>query len=425
MATRRELVQPLQLCLLAFVNYGLFYGLTVFLARTLDIKGFEIYNVAVATVMLLASLTTFGLEKYALRALTALFEKQNWDHARGYIWFSGWTILITSVAVGGLYSLVRYSTTVGSNRELWSVLIAVAFLPAAAMAQFFIELLAASGRVVRATFAYRLLLPVSIVLFVLVASRFAGGMTARLAVLGYGLGWLLIAMALYRWARHSVPAEIWTAAKTVELRAWLGRAAPFLVHSVMMTQFASLGIIGLEFAGRGERSVGLLAACMQSGSFIVLLATATNRYYSPRLSVMIERQDYQALAQGIRERLSWVGPVTLVYFLVMVLFGDEILGLYGPDFKQGHIALIWIAGGASIGVLFAMAPNYLKFIRRNDLVLGITVVGAIMNLGLILLLGPSHGATGAAIAYAVSLSGMSLGYVIFGLLSVRKRLKRT
>lgn len=421
---RQKLTQPLALCLLAFASYGLFYGLTIFLARTLDTEGFESYNVAVATLTLLASLTTLGLEKYALRALPAFFDRQDWDHGRGFVWFGWRAILATSVAVGVVYSVGRLSATAGDGAERWPVLMAMAFLPAAAVAQLFIEVLTASGRVVRATLAYRLVFPAAAGLFVLAASRLPGGLTAAAAVLGYGAGWLVMVVVLLRLAKRAVPAGIWTAAKKTSAGEWLRRSAPYLAHSVLMTQFASLGIIGLEFAGRGARSVALLAACMQTGSFIVLLATATNRLYSPQLSVMIERRDYESMARTIRERLRWVTPVTLAYFLIMLLFGDEILGLYGPQFREGHGALVWIAGGASIGVLFAMAPNYLKYIRRSDLVLGITVVAAAVNFGLILLLGPEHGATGAAIAYAVSLGGMSLAFLALGLRSVTSHLQR-
>jgi O-antigen/teichoic acid export membrane protein len=68
-------------------NYGLFYGLSVYLARTLDADGFEEYSVAVATVLMLASFATLGLEKFALRALPGYHEKRDWSHAFGFAAF--------------------------------------------------------------------------------------------------------------------------------------------------------------------------------------------------------------------------------------------------------------------------------------------------------------------------------------------------
>jgi len=91
--------------------------------------------------------------------------------------------------------------------------------------------------------------------------------------------------------------------------------------------------------------------------------------------------------------------------------------------EEGYVALVWIAGGSSISVLLAMAPVYLKFVRRNGVVLGITAIAAAVNFGLILMLGPAHGATGAAIAYAVSIGGMAIAFASTGILAVRRQLE--
>jgi O-antigen/teichoic acid export membrane protein len=420
----QKLKQPLQLCILALINWGLFYGLTVFLARTLDTRGFHDYSVAVATVTLLTSLASLGLEKYALRILPAAFERHDWAVAQGFLRFSFRSLLLASITVGLLYATVRLVLTERSVAELWPVLAGVSVVPAVAMVQLQIEVLAATGRVVRATFFYRILFPVGALAFICGIGAWTGRLTATQAVEGYAAAWLLTLAALWNQTRKWMPAEVRTAQVVTEARSWLSAAIPFLIHSVMMTQFASLGIIGLEFAGRGEKSVALLAACMQTGSFVVLLATATNRYYSPRGSVLIERQDFAGIEQMILERWRWIIPVTLAYFLGIVLFGRRILGLFGPGFEEGYVALLWIAGGASISVILAMAPVYLKFVRRNGLVLGITAIAATVNFGLILLLGPARGATGAAIAYAVSIGGMAIAFATIGIYSVKRRLPR-
>jgi O-antigen/teichoic acid export membrane protein len=407
---------------LALVNWGLFYGLTVFLARSLDTRGFHDYSVAVATVMLLTSIASLGLEKYALRILPAAFEKGQWGIARGFVRFSIRSLLLTSMIAGLLYAGIRVLAHRGTLAELWPVLVGVAVVPAVALAQMFIEVLASSGEVVRATLFYRLLFPVAVLVLIIGIGSRTSGLTATGAVLGYAGAWLITLAVLWGQARNRIPAQVWSAEAQTEPRSWLFASAPFLVHSVMMTQFASLGIIGLEFVGRGEKSVAILAACMQTGSFVVLLATATNRYYSPLGSVLIEREDFAGIQRLILERWRWLVPVTLAYFMGIVLFGRQILGLFGPGFSDGYPALVWISGGASVSVILAMAPTYLKFVRRNHTVLGITAVAAAVNFGLILLLGPEYGATGAAVAYAISLGGMAVVFAIVGIHGVRKLL---
>jgi O-antigen/teichoic acid export membrane protein len=181
--------------------------------------------------------------------------------------------------------------------------------------------------------------------------------------------------------------ELLLAQPAREPRKWLLGSVPFLIHSVMMTQFASLGIAGLELLGSREQEVALLAAAMQTGGFIILLATATNRLYGPLVSRLIGRRDYSEILSTIKERHTWIVPVTLVYLTVMVISGRRILRLFGAEFEAGYPALCLIAAGASISVWFAMAPNYLKFVGRNGQVLGIKAAAGLLNVALLVALG--------------------------------------
>ena len=107
--------------------------------------------------------------------------------------------------------------------------------------------------------------------------------------------------------------------------------------------------------------------------------------------------------------------------IAIIVFGKKMLGLYGPEFTAAYPALCLIAAGASVSVWFAMAPNYLKFIGRGNLVLGVTAAAGALNVLLLLLWARHYGATGAAAAYAISLASMAILFLVLGLRSVRKR----
>ncbi len=84
------------------------------------------------------------------------------------------------------------------------------------------------------------------------------------------------------------------------------------------------------------------------------------------------------------------------------------MGWSGSAFRAAHTSVLWIAGGASLGVLFSVAPYYLHFTGRSKTVLGVTAAAGGVNVTLLLLLAPTLGALGAAIAYGVSLGGMAV-----------------
>jgi O-antigen/teichoic acid export membrane protein len=280
----------------------------------------------------------------------------------------------------------------------------------------------ANGEAIRATMVYRLLLPVSVVVSVGAAVLLIDELTAVQAIVCYGLGWIVSLVVIIRLTFKTTRHEVRSSGKMYAPRSWIGRSVPFLLRSVMMTQFASLPIIVLKLGSHDQQIVGTYAACMQTAGFIVLVATATNRFYSPKAAVLIDRKDYHGMKETIRERHAWLRPVILFYLLAMVLFGKPILGLYGEAFVAGYPALLLIAAGSAIGVAFSMAPFYLQFVGQNKLVLGITTAAGLLNIGLLFPLADRWGATGAAAAYAISLGAMSIAFRVLALRGVNRTL---
>jgi hypothetical protein len=75
---------------------------------------------------------------------------------------------------------------------------------------------------------------------------------------------------------------------------------------------AQTGVIILELNHPDEAVVSAYAVAFQTGTFVVILATATNRLYAPRISALLDRGDLQALRSMARYRLLVIGPLTLL-----------------------------------------------------------------------------------------------------------------
>ena len=414
--------KALQLCLLAAANYLLFYGLGIFLARTIGIAGFGRYNVAVATFTMLASLATLGLEKYALRVFPRYIEQGNWNHAHGFAQFS----FITVLAISSLGAIAWVMGNWGSydvfhTYPLAAAALIVIFVTSMALVMLLIEMLSAGGNAVLATLIYRLFLPLGVVSFIGAVYLLGGGITVTRAVICYGASWVVSLAVIMQLGRRTLPAKIWKAGARVKSGQWLRKAAPFLMQSFMMTQFASSGVIVLELLHSGDSEIGIYAAAMQVASFAVLLATATNRMYAPVGSVLLDRRDWDGIMRLKRERHAWVDPMVLVFLGVILLFGRSIMGVYGPEFSRGYPALCILAFGVAVSVRYAMAPLALQFFGQARWVLGAICVAGVLNIALLAILGGAFGATGAAVAYSASLGGMSLAMYFKALSWVRRQ----
>jgi O-antigen/teichoic acid export membrane protein len=102
-----------------------------------------------------------------------------------------------------------------------------------------------------------------------------------------------------------------------------------------------------------------------------------------------------------------VGPPVVVFLLASLIAPGGILTVFRPEFVEaGATPLRLLALATAFSVVFALAPTQLKFQKRNRTIYLATALAAAAQLGLLLLLIPPLGATGAALAYTLSTVGM-------------------
>lgn len=377
------------------------YWANIFLARHLNIDAFDDYSVAVSVVTLLSTLSTLGLEKYALRSASLNIERENWGRLRNFLQFSVRTILLFSLLLMLVLSLGLESVLAwyGADYHI-AIVVYAGFLPVIAVSLFFIEIVTVFGHQILAMVLYRLFLPATFIALVYAVPHFVK-VSAVSAVLSLGAAWCLTLLTLLLGMHVTRPKALASQrSNSQNKRKWLGKALPLLISSLMMTTLTSAGTIILEIQHPSGFEVGLFAVVMQTCALVSLIATSTNRYYLPMLVVLIERRDSIGIKRLQRQRLRLVGLLLVLYLSIIMAFGMEILALFGPGFEQGYLALCCCAMGATMSTLFSDSPYYLQFMGQNRLVIGLMAGAAISMLSLGFWLGQQYGAIGVAIAYA-------------------------
>ena len=391
------------LCGLSLVSYLLIYTTNMVLARHLPIGGFDDYSVAVAMVAILCTLTTLGLEKYALRCLPVFRERSDVGREHGYWRFSLAAIAVVSLAAallvtGGLESAL---VTLHAEHHL-TIIVIVSFLPVVACFLFLVETISASGWSTRATTIYRFFVPGTLLALIAAVGASPWELNSLQVAVAYGFAWVLGLVMMLFAARRSVPAEVWRARPIYERSRWIRRSLPFLAHSLLLNLLGNSGVIVLELMYPSQQVVGTYAVAAQTGTFVVLVATSTNRFYLPRLSKLQQRGDAEALRHFHRTRGTLVAIVITAFLAVVLVFGRGLLRLFGSTFEGGYESLCVIAAGASFSTLLAMAPYELQFRGRAGLVIVLSAVAAVANLVLAVLLASYWRDLGAALAYTVS-----------------------
>ena len=394
--------RSLLMFVLALANYALMYVANILLARSLTVDDFDDYSVALSIVTMLSTLATLGLEKYALRAVSLFRDRQDWPKFRGFWLFSLRTISGFSLLLVALLSITLEAILAIHHAEYHiAIVIYAGFLPVIAITLFLVEVMAAHGAHLLSMAIYRLFLPLIYVLLIIGLSFSSLTLSAITAVLCFGFAWVLTVIVIWVVTKMLMPVEVKKSIPQRHRKKWLSRSLPLVFSSLMMTVMTSSGVVILELLFPSGIEVGTYAIAAQTGGFISLIGTSTNRYYLPMMVVMIDRRDKQAIQRLMNHRNFVVGGLILILLATLVFSGHKILGLFGDRFGAGYNTVLIIAVGASISALYADIPYYLQFMGFHRLVLGLTLLATLSMVALGFLLGAEYGVPGMAIAYMI------------------------
>ena len=184
-----------------------------------------------------------------------------------------------------------------------AVLVSCVSLPAGALVHFGLEVLSAVGREVRALALFRVAVPLltlALVGLVLASPVAPSGAIAIACWVSHGC-WQSALMA--REFRPGAPA-LFQARTGDANNEWARESRPFLVYRVALGLLAQAGVLALDLLQPSATVVGAYAAAIGTASLAAVLATATNRIYSRRLSIALEQREFKRLRALRRYRLS-------------------------------------------------------------------------------------------------------------------------
>jgi len=392
---------------LAVAGQVIAYLLSAVLARQLGVGGFEAYVVASAAFILMVTVAPRGIEKYSVRALPVLLHRGDWGLARGLLHYGLRRTLLTSLIIGLTVGAWAWWVRDFADATRLAIVVSCLALPAGAMALFGMEVLSALGREATALALFRVAVPVMTFALVGVLMVSPLAISGPLAVGCWGIA-LTVAVALMAFQiRRAAPPELFSVQRAEEVATWRTETQPFFIYRISLGLLSQAGVIALDWLQPSATAVGAYAAAMGTAGLVAVLATATNRTYARQLSILLEQRDFATVLDLRSERLRWLLPALAAFLVIAFAFTHELLALFRSEFmNEGVAPLRILAAATAFSVLFALAPTYLKYRRRNRTTY-LTVACAAAAQGiLLLLLVPRLGATGAAIAYAVSMCGM-------------------
>lgn len=171
------------------------------------------------------------------------------------------------------------------------------------------------------------------------------------------------------------------------------------MSSLTMMGYIDIFIIGYFY---GESFVGLYSSVVQLSLLTVFILGAINSYLAPHISISYAKGRTDELTALYKNSVILSVSTSLPIFLILFIFPDAFLNLYGDLHVHNSMTLRILLVGYLINNIFGPVGHFMNLTGRHMAYMFIISSGLFINIILNLFLIPIFSLNGAAIASSVS-----------------------
>ncbi len=377
----------------------------VLLARWMGGFEYGIFVLVWVTVVIVGSLSCLGVHTSIIRYVPEYFEKGKLAELRGILLASRLFGLIVSTffAVLGAVGIWLFSPSIESYYML-PFYLGIVCIPMIALSDILQGIARANGWVISALSPTYLIRPVLILLTMVGALALGYPPCAETAVISAIIATyattLIQLTGITTRADNSVPAG----PRAYEPKIWLTVSMPiFLVEGF----FFLLTNADVLMVGRymSPDDVAVYFATVKTLAVVHFIYFSVKAGVAQRYAHYAHSGDRIALAAFARETATWTFWPSVAMGLAVLVFGEFLLGLFGPDFKAGYPLLFVLVAGVVARASVGPAESLLTMSGNQNVCAAVYAVMLTFNVGLNILLIPQYGLWGAAAA-----TGLAMGF---------------
>lgn len=396
-----------------FVSYFLNYVANILISQLFGVQLYSDYAVGNALLTMMGAFALLGFDKATLQYLPRYLSCQKHDLAAHYVRSNFWMILLFSIGLaivlGTLIVLFEFKHDQALHRIL---LLSLFMLPLVALVDYLSKLMISKKRTITALIAFKINQPVLLMIF-LFSYYFMHGHSGMMLIGCLGLAWLGVLILFVYWLRHDLRYYAKATRPEICWRAWLPRAVPFWICSMVLVSVQNMGVLALEVFNANPKSVAIFAAASQTCHFLIMVHAAVNLLALPRFSQTFSLSHISVIQNSLNEYLRVIFYFCAFFTLMVVFFGKALLGFFGEEFSQGYAVLCVLTAGSIINVYCGLSTSLLQVSGFRRLVLRNSVLLLLLSIILMMILIPYAGILGAACAFSLSMLVVNSIQVLF------------
>ena len=151
-----------------------------------------------------------------------------------------------------------------------------------------------------------------------------------------------------------------------------------------------------------KKDVGIYNASYKMASIALIVINSINVILAPKISELYSKNKINEINEEVQKATKLVSLITIPMVLILIIFSEQFLGLFGPEFVAGKSALITISIGLLFNALSGSVGQVLSMTNHQKTLRNFTIASAVLNIILNYFFIKFYGFLGAAIASVIS-----------------------
>jgi O-antigen/teichoic acid export membrane protein len=190
--------------------------------------------------------------------------------------------------------------------------------------------------------------------------------------------------------------------QVMPIKEVLSISLPMLMTSTMTFVIGQTGVVLLGMF-RSETEVGYYAIAVKLATLTAFILQAINTIAAPKFSQLNHSGKMDELFHVAKKSSKLIFWTTAPILITLLSFGNFFLVLlYGPNFTVAYMALVYLVIGQFVNAISGSTDIFMNMTGHQNIFKNIMLISALLNIGLNLLLIPTFGIVGSAIAATIT-----------------------
>ncbi len=384
---------------------GMLLGFTgrIILVRYITQSGYGIYCLALTVMSIFVTISTLGLSEGSTRYIAYFRGKNEEGKVRGIISSSIKIAIIASIsfAVISFFASDFISTSLFHTPDLSTPLkIFSIAIPFTVLITVFIAIFRGFERVEPNIYFQNILRNILFILFLITVVLF--GLSFLSVIYAYlaSIAITCVVFVIYMMKKHPLSIRSGSSVTNPMTKELLIFSVPLLAVSMLMMLFLWTDTLMLGYF-RTPDEVGLYNAALPLANLFPIILNSLGFLYTPLITQFYSKNQMEELRRAYAISTKWCFMGTLPIFFVLFLFPDVVLNLlFGSRYIGAAVALQILTLGLFLNPLLGPLYHTLIAIGKPKVIMHAYLIGGFANIFLNIILIPSLGIVGAAIASA-------------------------